>query len=430
MSTQSGKGDPVVGISPTLETPSSIGKGLRVIGPGLIMAATGVGAGDMVSSLAAGANFGLTLMWAILIGAIFKYALTEGVGRWYLATSQTPVKGIHSLGRVATGYFGIYLVVFAFVYGAAVTAATGLALNAMVPALSITQWAIIAGVVGFAILMVGRYEVFEKVMEALVLLMFVTVVGAAILTAPNLASLGGGLTFHVPGGSLLYVLGLIGGVGGTITLTSYAYWLRDKGWRGHAWTRFMHLDLIVAYVMTPIFMVSMLIVGAQFLFGTDRSISGEEGLVALAEPFGAQFGEAARWLFLLGFFSATFTSLLGGFNGESYLFADLVRVVRGIPDAEAEEHTSQRNWVFRLFLVWATFPPMVLHLLGQPVLLVIVYSAFGALFMPFLAFILLTLLNSKRVQREYRNGILANVVLGLSFALFLGLAVNELIGLF
>ena len=40
------------------EVPSTFGGRLKIVGPGLIMAATGVGAGDMVSSLNAGTVYG------------------------------------------------------------------------------------------------------------------------------------------------------------------------------------------------------------------------------------------------------------------------------------------------------------------------------------------------------------------------------------
>lgn len=35
-------------------------------------------------------------------------------------------------------------------------------------------------------------------------------------------------TFQVSHGSFVYVLSIIGGVGGTITLAAYGYWLREK----------------------------------------------------------------------------------------------------------------------------------------------------------------------------------------------------------
>ena len=51
------------------EAPSTWGSRLRLIGPGLVVAATGVGAGDMVSSLTAGTEYGTVLVWAVVLGA-------------------------------------------------------------------------------------------------------------------------------------------------------------------------------------------------------------------------------------------------------------------------------------------------------------------------------------------------------------------------
>jgi len=40
-----------------------------LIGPGLVVAATEVGSGDMVSSLTAGTEYGTVLVWAVVMGA-------------------------------------------------------------------------------------------------------------------------------------------------------------------------------------------------------------------------------------------------------------------------------------------------------------------------------------------------------------------------
>lgn len=126
------------------EAPSTLGGRLRMAGPGLVIAATGVGAGDMVTSLSAGTQFGTTLLWAILIGVILKYALTEGIGRWYMATGDTIMQGWHSLGRWATSYFVIYLFIITFVFGAAVTSAAALAASAMFPdVMPLPAWAVL-----------------------------------------------------------------------------------------------------------------------------------------------------------------------------------------------------------------------------------------------------------------------------------------------
>jgi Mn2+/Fe2+ NRAMP family transporter len=383
----------------------------------------------MVASLASGGRFGTSLLWAVVVGAVLKLAITEGIGRWYLATGATPMKGMLALGAWVKWYIGAYLITLGFIYGAAVVSATGLGLNGMMPWLSITQWAIITSVVSFALLMLGRYGIFEKIMKALCAFMFFTIVGAAALTAPSAGDILSGFTFQIPGGSMLYVLGLIGGVGATITVASYGYWLRDKGWSGSKWMRAMRFDIIVGYVMTPLFMMSMMLVGAAMIYGSGQDLSGQEGLLPLADGFADRFGETARWLMLLGFVSATFTSVLGGWNGFSYLFADLVRVSRRIDDSEASSHTSEKSPMFRLFLVWSAFPPLLLLLFDKPVLLVVVYAAMGALFMPFFSGSLLLMLNSRRIPSAFRNGWLSNTILSLSLVLFGILGVHELLQL-
>jgi Mn2+/Fe2+ NRAMP family transporter len=53
----------------------------------------------MVSSLVAGTDFGMVLLWAVVLGAILKYFLTEGTGHWYMASGQTILQGWRLLGR-------------------------------------------------------------------------------------------------------------------------------------------------------------------------------------------------------------------------------------------------------------------------------------------------------------------------------------------
>ena len=427
------RGESVAGSEAGSVAPTSLRGRLRVVGPGLVIAATGVGAGDLVSSVVAGTRFGTAFIWAIIVGAIIKLCLVEGMGRWYMATGRTIMEGWHSLSRLASGFFVAYLLLVTFVFGAAVTSASALAVTAAFPGIMpLWAWAVLHAVVfGFILVGVGRYGLFERVIEFFVGLMFVTVVGLAILLLPDLPqSLAAGLVPTLPEGSLLYALGLIGGVSGTFTLASYPYWVRERGWRGASWMPTMRLDSSVGYVVTAVFMISMLIVGATLLFGTGRTISGEEGLLTLSDPLGDRFGLAARWLFLLGFWSATTSSIVGAWNGSAYLFADYVRTVRRVPDERAQEYLSEKSPYFRGFLVWITFPPMVLLFFGQPVFLVIIYAALGALFLPFLAVTLLWLMNSSRVPREHRNRIVSNAGMVLAVLLFVVIGVQQITGLF
>lgn len=413
-------------------SPTGLRAKLKLVGPGIALAATGVGAGDMVTSLVAGTEYGTTFLWAIVVGVVIKLALVEGMGRWYMATGQTIVQGWHSISRWASGYFVGYLFLVMFFYGAAITSASALAVDAMFPGiLPVSGWAAIHGVVGFAVLLVGRYGFFERLMEFFVGLMFVTVVGLGIFLAPGVGrDLLTGFVPTLPQGSTLYALGVIGGLSGTYSLAAYTYWVRARGWRHSSWIPMMRVDSSVGFIITGIFMVAMLIVGASFLFGTGTNISGEEGLVALSDPMAERYGPAVKWLFLIGFWSAATSSILGGWNAAAYLFGDYVRTARRAPDDQAENYLSETNRYFRGFLVWCAFPPMLLFMVDEPVLLVVIYAALGALFLPFMAGTLLYLLNSRRIGTSFRNRIASNVVMFVSVLVFVAIAVEEIRGLF
>jgi Mn2+/Fe2+ NRAMP family transporter len=428
----------------TKTPPTGVGR-LKQVGPGLLAAATGVGAGDLVATMVAGAQYGMLLLWAAVLGAVLKLALAEGVGRWHLASGSTLLDGWRRLGYWATVFFGVYIVIWGFVYGATAMSAVGLPLNALFGGLSVRYWAMIAGVLGLILVWAQRYEVFEKFMTVLVLIKFVSVVSVAVLVAPNLADVANGLVPRLPPGSTIYVLGLIGGVGGTITMAAYGYWMIAKGWRGTGWLSVMRLDNTIGYVMTGIFVIAMLVVGAEILLGQELT-SGDSGLLTLGDELGARYGDWARILFLVGFLAVTWTSLLGVWNGVSLLFHDWTRIIRlphgakaevgaGV-DAAVEARTgyrarvAERSLPFRAYLLWLTVPPMALLFFDRPFAVTLVYGVLGAAFMPFLGISLLLLLNSKRIAPEGRSGWLSNLMLVAASSLFGVLLVADLIDRF
>ncbi|MDF2067676.1 Nramp family divalent metal transporter [Bacillus sp. Cr_A10] len=412
-------------INQQLIPPRTFGEKLKNIGPGIVVAATGAGTADLITSLVLGTQFGMTFVWAIIVGSVLKYFLNEGVGRWYLATGQTILDGWQQLGKWATGYFGVYSIIWGFVYGAAAASTSGMAMHAMFPIMPVWAWSIIHAIVGFILIWVGKYLLFEKVMTALIAVMFVTIIGTAALFLPSFGDFAFGFVPRVPQGSFILMLGLIGGVGGTITMASYGYWLREKGWNGKQWIAAMRTDAKIAYFLTGLFTLAGLIIGAQFLAGTGVSIRDDEGLIKLSEMLGAEFGTPMRWMFLVAFWSAAYSSLLGVWNGVPYLFADFIKTIR-----KNKQEVSVKDPAYRFYLFWLTFPPMILFYFGKPVELIILYGALGAIFMPFLALSLLLLLNSKTIAIESRNKWVPNAVLTGCLIMFGYLGIQELVKLF
>jgi len=399
----------------------------KLVGPGLVVAATGVGAGDLVATLVAGSRFGYALLWAAIVGCILKIALAEAAGRYHLATGSTILEGWRSLGRWTSWYFGIYIVLWGFVYGGTAMSATALPLSALFPdLLPFPAWGALVGILGATFVLLNRYAIFEAVMKVFIGIMFIIVVGLAILVVPNVGDVMQGLVPSLPKGSAIYTLGLIGGVGGTITLAAYGYWVNAKGWRTPAWMGMMRLDNRVAYIATGIFVIAMLIVGAELLHAAQISLSGgSRGLLDLSAVLVDRFGSTVATFFLIGFFAATFSSVLGVWHGVSMLFADYVRNIRST-SADIDVPDLETTHAFRFYVLWLTFPPMTLLLLGQPFALIIAYGAFGAFFMPFLGLTLMWLLNSSAIPTEWRSGWLSNVLLTIASGLFVVLCIHEI----
>src|SRR5213594_1654185 len=233
----------------------------KLIGPGLIVAATGIGAGDMVSATMGGAGYGLVLLWAVALAAFLKCFLNEGIARWQLATDTTAIEGwcLQMPWWIRT-YFGLYLVFWTVAVSAALTNACGLGIANLTNGAVPKGWgAVIHSLLGFASVFFGGFKGFEKIMKVLISLMFFTIITCAILTLHEpVATLRGLLTPVIPSGGGSAVLSVLGGIGGSVTLLAYNYWLREEKMLGPQWLRHVRADITIAYVFTALFGMSVM----------------------------------------------------------------------------------------------------------------------------------------------------------------------------
>jgi hypothetical protein len=224
---------------------------------------------------------------------------------------------------------------------------------------------------------------------------------------------------------------VLGGVGGTVTLLSYGYWIRDTSRRGVAGLRVCQIDLAVAYVLTALFGASMVVIGTRV------HVDGQgTGLaLILAEQLGAVLGPFGRWAFLLGFWSAVFSSLLGVWQSAPYIFADFFLYGRrraaaetGVTAARAPGPALERTGAYQAYLGFIAIGslPLLWFSLTQVQL---AYALLGALFMPFLALTLLGL-NTRltRVGAAFVNPPAINLLLAAIVALFLLIGGLQLTG--
>lgn len=79
---------------------------LKSLGPGLLFAGAAIGVSHLVQSTRAGADFGLGLLWVLLLVNIFKYPFFQFGPRYATATGESLLHGYSKLGKgVLATYF-------------------------------------------------------------------------------------------------------------------------------------------------------------------------------------------------------------------------------------------------------------------------------------------------------------------------------------
>lgn len=402
---------------------------LKTIGPGFAVAATGVGAGDLVTASVAGAKYGFAILWAGVFGAVIKFVLNEGISRWQLATGTTVLEGwITRFPSGITLSFAVYLLLWSIIVAAALASACGLAAHAMYDEIPVAGWAFIHSVVSVLLILFGRYRLFEFVMKMLIAMMAVTVLACAALVKPDLSLFLSSLFLPtVPEGSGKFLLGLMGGVGGSVTLMSYGYWIRERGWAGPEFKHLVQRDLGAAYFFTGLFAVAMIVIAS----GVQPSVvTGDEMALEVARRIESVAGIWGGRIFLLGFWGAVFTSMLGVWQGIPYLFADFVQTYQRRRMGSRPDPPDTHSNVYRSGLLFIAFPPLLLLFVEKPVWIIVIYSIIGAFFMPFLAGTLLIMNNRSGWIGAMKNGWMTNAILILSLMVFGYLCYEELVSVF
>jgi len=322
--------------------------------------------------------------------------------------------------------FGAYLIAWAVFTGGALASACGVAGTGLLPIgdlrTSKIAWGAIHSLLGLLIVWRGGFRTFQRFMAVCTGLMFVAVMLTAVLLRPDLGAIVAGLTIRsLPSGSpsgTAYTLGVLGGVGGTVTLLSYGYWIRERGRSGASGVAESRIDLAAGYAMTAIFGMAMIVVGSRVTLQ-----QGPTAALELAGQLALTLGPAGKWIFLVGFWAAVFSSLLGVWQSAPYLFADLVTT----GGSAAARPTDVKRPAYRGFLFFiATVPLLLLWTTLEHAQLL--YAVFGSLFMPLLALTLLVMNNRTAwVGRDFRTGWVMNLALGTTLALFAWIGGRELL---
>lgn len=256
------------------------------IGPGMMLAAVAVGVSHLVQSTRAGADYGLSLVWLIVLIVVLKYPAFRFAVDYASATGRSLVTGYAGISRFALGWLTVAFFVDMFIATAAVSLVTaGLVITIFGLPFSGPQVAVGIMVLSALVLLNGRYAKAERVVKLLVLAFSALALFATLLSLPLLGSDGRDLfAVLTPGRSLaVFVIAVTGWMPMPMTGAIFqSMWVCERRRSGD--TGFDALtarrDLDIGYGIALVLAVCFVTMGTAVLFQTDRVVPDTAGAFA------------------------------------------------------------------------------------------------------------------------------------------------------
>ncbi len=380
--------------------------GMSAIGPGLFLIGFNIGTGSVTTMAKVGAEYGMTLTWALVLSCIFTYVLMVAYGQTTLVTGKTALLTIKTnlkYGNVLAIYIlialiigeilalmGIFGIVSDLIHEGSKILFGGTGFSTM----SIT-FVLVVGL--YILLWNGKYQVFEKFLIVLVILMGVSFVVVFFMVKPSFSSIASGLVPSIPDSS--GSLRLIAAIAGT-TCSAAVFIMRSTVVAEKGWTiknlKLEKRDSAVSASMMLFLSLIIMAVSAGTLHVMGLKLNDTVEMISLFEPIG---GKIAAFILILGIVGAGISSIFPIILIAPWLIADYTGKKRDI-----------RSPMFRtLGFIGILFGFGMQFLDARPPLLMIFSQAFQALILPAVAIPIFFLLNKKDLMKEHVAGKKMNI---------------------
>lgn len=377
------------------EPPRKLFAALRKIGPGIILAGSIIGTGELLLTTSLGAEYGFVFLWLILFSCVIKVFVQVELGRYALSSGEPTLAALNLLPGPRLGahwlvwWWFIMLLVTVFQLGAMI-GGVGQALNlafpqfaerlaeaceSWAPRLAATiqekpehPWAVLTALAAVALLLSGGYRRIERVTTVLVAAVtFITVACVAMLPGMGFGVTWGdlrqGFSFDIlalPAAAIAAAFGTFGITGvGASELYAYPYWCLEKGYgrftgrrnaspewaaRAHGWMRVMYLDAWVSMLVFTVATVAFYVLGATVLHQKGLHPEKSQMIATLSQMYVPTFGEWTQIVFLIGVWAVLFKTLYVASASNSRLTADFLSLARMVKYTAESDRTK---WIRR-----------------------------------------------------------------------------------
>jgi Mn2+/Fe2+ NRAMP family transporter len=366
-----------------------------------VISAAFIGPGTITTASRAGAEFGFSLLWALVFSTIACLVLQEAVARITIYSGRSLGEAIYMRYKKSSSQTVILvLIIGAIVLGSAAYE-TGNILGAVAGVQFLIPWnnsilVLSIGVLAIIALSLPSLRNIAHLMGYVVVIMGVSFVTTAIMLKPDFgAILQGSVIPVLPDNRTagILVLGLIG-----TTVVPYNLFL-GSGIAGEGQTiREMRFGLSVAIIIGGLISMSVLVTGSF--------VEGDFSFEALVKTLDSALGRFSVWIFGIGMLAAGFSSAI-----TAPLASALT--AKSLFSGRRPGKWSERSFNFRA--VWG-FVLLVGIGFGlaeiKPIPAIIMAQALNGLILPFISIFLVFIINDPNIMgKDKINGLISNTLL-------------------
>ncbi|MGY6647402.1 Nramp family divalent metal transporter [Wenyingzhuangia sp. IMCC45574] len=402
---------------------------IQALGPGLLFAGAAIGVSHLVQSTRAGADFGFTLLWALIIVHLVKYPFFQFGARYTNATGESLLHGYKNLHKGTLIAYFIINFASMFTIQAAVTLVTaGLAMNIFGYKGNATTVCIIITVISSIILLVGHYKLLDKVMKIVIITLTVTTLGALFIAfnknteSFNIAQK---LTFN--GAEIAFLIAFLGWMPAPLdvsiwqSLWCYEKQIQEKDSRSLKTTLF---DFNIGYIATLVLGLCFLSMGALVMYHSgEKFANGALGFSKqLINMYTANIGGAAFIFIAIAAFTTMFSTTITALDASPRAMETTLELLKG------KKHTyAYAAWIF--FLALGTIL-IVSFFKAHMLQLVKIATILSFLTAPFFAVLNYILITSKHTPESHKPSILLKILSWLGITFLIGFSIWYLATLF
>lgn len=385
-------------------------------GPGIFAIGYTIGTGSVTSMIVAGSTYGMQLLWVLLLSCFFSGILMYVYGNYALLSGET---ALYSFKKYLKGGKIIaILIIIGISFGQwnSLMGILGISANIIFELMAIyipslvdfkyeTILVVAIVVIGsfYALLLVGRYTFFEKILVIFVTIMGLSFLISLFLVYPQPIEVLEGLVPSIPevkGGKLM-VAAFVGTTMAAATFLSRPLFVRGKGWDVKD-LKLQKKDAIIAAILVFTISGTVMAVASGALFHQGKAVTEVVDMANTLEPVAGRFAMA---LFFFGTLSAGLSSIFPCLLIAPLLLADY-------QSGELDTNSKQ----FRIITAIACLVALIVPIFGaNPIQIQILSQVFNVFVLPLVILGIILLINNKKVMGSNRTSIFINASLVLAF---------------